>query len=177
MQISNSQSSASPPRRAAQRSPFIDLTPMVDLAFLLITFFMLTTSMRKSYTLEIDQPSISTEPQVVAACQIMQFILCDEYDIYYYEGMHAADMVKLNKDTTYLPLLPLIIDKIHRMKHECNAFRPPHDTLPVILIKSSPTAAYPLFIYTMEEVVSSGISTYALQDILPEEMHQIMKIP
>jgi len=38
-------------------SPSIDMTPMVDLAFLLVTFFMLAASFRSSEPVEVDVPS------------------------------------------------------------------------------------------------------------------------
>ena len=38
-------------------TPSIDMTPMVDLAFLLVTFFMLAASFRSSEPVEVDVPS------------------------------------------------------------------------------------------------------------------------
>jgi biopolymer transport protein ExbD len=42
--------------RAKKQSTHIDMTPMVDLAFLLLTFFMLTTTFGKPKTMEINMP-------------------------------------------------------------------------------------------------------------------------
>ena len=42
----------------------IDMTPMVDVAFLLLTFFMLTTSMNRPQTMEINLPPSETKVEV-----------------------------------------------------------------------------------------------------------------
>jgi biopolymer transport protein ExbD len=46
-----------PKIKMPKSSPSIDMTPMVDLAFLLVTFFMLAASFRSSEPVEVDTPS------------------------------------------------------------------------------------------------------------------------
>ena len=48
-------------RRGLPQSIIIDFTPMVDLGFLLVTFFMLTTKFRPSEPVTVDQPSSVSE--------------------------------------------------------------------------------------------------------------------
>ena len=43
--------------KISKSSPSIDMTPMVDLAFLLVTFFMLTASFRMAEPVIVDPPS------------------------------------------------------------------------------------------------------------------------
>ncbi|MCL6100134.1 MAG: biopolymer transporter ExbD [Bacteroidota bacterium] len=62
------------PKRMAIR---IDMTPLVDVAFLLLTFFMLTTVFRKPQTLEINLPP-DPKAQVKMAESNLLTIRCDE---------------------------------------------------------------------------------------------------
>ncbi len=61
----------------------LDMTPMVDVAFLLLTFFMLTTVMRKQQTMEINLPP-NNETKVDIAESNLMTVYVDENDKIYY---------------------------------------------------------------------------------------------
>ncbi len=78
----------------------VDFTPMVDLGFLLITFFMLTTSMNKPKTMEINMPVQEGEKTPVPASQTMSIILTEnDKVVYYFRDSKTGD-----------PLTPQITD-------------------------------------------------------------------
>src|SRR5437870_719231 len=77
--------------KGKKMSTRVDFTPMVDLGFLLITFFMLTTSMNKPQTMEINMPDKdekTVEDQtVIKASQAMTIILGENNRVFYYFGI------------------------------------------------------------------------------------------
>jgi len=86
-------------KRAKKLPTRIDFTPMVDLGFLLITFFMLATSLIKPQTMEIVMPSdkkVADEDKSVAkASQAVTLILGKDNIVYYYFGKsEGAKLIK-----------------------------------------------------------------------------------
>ncbi|MGJ1385286.1 ExbD/TolR family protein [Sphingobacterium spiritivorum] len=68
--------------------PKVDLTAMVDLAFLLITFFMLTTSLNTPNNLAVAMPDKGpiTEPVLINEDRTINLLLGDNNEITYYKG-------------------------------------------------------------------------------------------
>ncbi|PKV62541.1 ExbD/TolR family protein [Pontibacter ramchanderi] len=77
-------------KRAKRQSTKIDMTPLVDLAALLITFFMLTTTFNKPQTMEINMPKKVDNPEeqiALKASNAMTIILGENDKLYYYFGL------------------------------------------------------------------------------------------
>src|SRR5712671_1812440 len=73
--------------RAKKSSTHIDMTPMVDLAFLLLTFFMLTTTFSKPKTMEIVMPVKPDKPEVeLKINNAVTVLLGDKNRIFWYYG-------------------------------------------------------------------------------------------
>lgn len=82
------------------------MTAMSDVTVLLITFFMLCTSLSKPQTMEISMPSndkrITEEQQTkVKASQAITFLLASGNRLFYYEGEPAYEEPASLKETTY----------------------------------------------------------------------------
>lgn len=77
--------------RAKKSSTHIDMTPMVDLAFLLLTFFILTTTFSKPKTMDITMPvkdKVEDEDRTkVPASQTMSILLTENDRIIWYKGI------------------------------------------------------------------------------------------
>ena len=91
-------------RRAKKHGTHIDMTPMVDLMCLLITFFMLTTAFSKAKVMVITMPEKDNKDQPkdqpqISAIRTLNIILSEGNKVYYYIGM--ADPKK--------PPLPMLV--------------------------------------------------------------------
>jgi len=98
--------------RAKKSSTHIDMTPMVDLAFLLLTFFMLTTTFSKPKTMELNMPDKEGEKKEVN--NALTVLLTEKDKIYYYSGAFKPD-------STVLQLTSFDMDKgIHQILLDLN---------------------------------------------------------
>lgn len=86
---------------AKKQSTRIDMTPMVDLAFLLLTFFMLTTTFNKPKVMEINMPvpqDANTPPTKVEDDVTTTILIGKDNKLFYYEGVFdPADITKIKK--------------------------------------------------------------------------------
>ncbi len=147
----------------------IDLTPMVDLGFLLVTFFMLTTTFSKPQTMEINMPvkpkqNLTEEEQnAVKASKALTLILEGENKIYWYQGI--PDEKNIPEMTNFSA------DGVRKLLVEKNS------TIPdlVVLIKPTDQANYKNVVDILDEMNISNIKRYALVDVAPLDIELIKK--
>ncbi len=72
----------------------IDMTPLVDIAFLLLTFFMLTTSMSRPQTMEINLPPDDKVKVEIAESNLMTILVEKSGDIYWSVGIEKPQKVE-----------------------------------------------------------------------------------
>ncbi len=81
--ITNSKRSS---KRFIKKNIRVDLTPMVDLGFLLITFFIITTTLQEQKQMKLLLPKDSTDSTLTGQATTLTFILKGNDSIGYYEG-------------------------------------------------------------------------------------------
>lgn len=178
---SSASRSAHTPRRGAPRriSTRVDLTPMVDLGFLLITFFMLTTVLSKPQVMPVVMPDKTPieDPPAITDRQVLTLILGAQDKVYWYEGITDARLDSTSYDATGLRQVILKKKKaVQELMGEGKRPVPgtPGQTKPVsklaILIKATPEARYKNVVDVFDEMKICGIDHYVMLDISPQEM-------
>ncbi|MBL7772563.1 MAG: biopolymer transporter ExbD [Chitinophagaceae bacterium] len=164
----------------------IDLTPMVDLGFLLITFFIFTTTMSKPKSMEINMPVDKDDLQdkeknKVKDYTAMTVLLSRDHRVYYYTGLADDPMNPPDVQVTYFQNRNGIRDAIMNLKkkvdEEKNNGQPGHNPTdtPVILIKPDSTSKFDDMVNILDEMAINGINTYALVDITDVDREFIRK--
>ena len=154
------------------QTPRIDLTPMVDLGFLLITFFMFTTTLANPKLMEIKMPSNekTNAPTVFISECTITLIPTKEHKVIYYSG-ELNDASQLKEVTS-----PKIIDILLKKKREVSvlplSFSKDAHKLHV-LIKPFNNCKYDDVVQMLDDMTIVDVQTYALTDISSEEEKMI----
>ena len=136
-------------KKAVKKSTRVDLTPMVDLGFLLITFFVFTTTMSQATAMNMNEPKDSKDDQVkVKESGAMTILLGRSDQVYYYFGQ--LDPLKISeqfKSTTFKAIREIIVNK--------KKSTPEGDLMYVI--KSDDKSTFKNAINILDEMTISGV--------------------
>lgn len=190
------------PRKKGKQKKFsvrVDFTPMVDMNMLLITFFMLCTSLIKPQTMEISMPRkdvLSEEEQnKVKASTAVTLLLGKDNRVFYYFGEPNFEDPDLLKATDFSPsglrtiLLGRNKEVVKKMKElklkkvnleiSSEEFEKQASELkkdknsPVVLIKATDFADYSNLVDALDEMQICNIGRYAIVDITPGDLQLI----
>jgi biopolymer transport protein ExbD len=166
--------------RSKKSNPGVDLTAMVDLAFLLITFFMLTTTLSKPQSMPLAMPDKTPEQQKpdntkIPEERMMTVLIGKDNRIMWYMGKFETPTVppteaSFGKDGIRKDLLA----NVKRGKAIAAQEGKPDQGL-VVNIKASDKAIYRNLIDMLDEMAITDPQLYAIGDITPGEIDLLTK--
>ena len=100
-------------KKPKKQSTRVDLTPMVDLGFLLITFFVFTTTMSQATAMNMNEPKDDPTNQLkVKNSGAMTLLLGKNDQVYYYMGEHSPTEASTQfKSSNFKDIRQVILDK------------------------------------------------------------------
>lgn len=171
----------------------VDFTPMVDMNMLLITFFMLCTSLAKPQTMEINMPAnddkmTDDQKSKVKESLAVTLLLDADNKLYYYEGQpESSEDISALKKTDYSPeglrryLMQknmAVVNKVKELKvkkthleitqeqydKDVKELRNGKNT-PNVIIKATDDATYKNLIDVLDEMQICNIGIYVIDKI------------
>jgi biopolymer transport protein ExbD len=178
-------------KKAKKLSTRVDMTPMVDLGFLLITFFIFTSTMSTPTTMALNMPKDEKDPEKqneAKASGALTLMLGKNDQVYYYEGELAPDASNF-KSTNFKGIREIVLNKkkavvaAHQHNTQCDEIRSRNNGDPnsckdrdfVVVIKPNEEATYKNTVDALDEMTINGVKRYALVDIDPTEVQLIQK--
>lgn len=164
-------------KKGKKLSTRVDLTPMVDLGFLLITFFMYTTTLAKPKTMEINMPykdeNMQKDKTKVKSSAAMTILLSKNHRVYYYEGIGDDPTHPPELKVTYFKgkdgIRDAIIDKIKKVNDlKAQGVLTATDNA-TFLIKPDDNSTYEDMVGILDEMNINDAKIYAIVDITQQD--------
>jgi biopolymer transport protein ExbD len=135
----------------------IDMTPMVDVAFLLLTFFMLTTYFSKPQTMELNLPPDEKQQVEVAESNLMTLRVASDGVIFWNIGTDPAHRVEMKE--------------LRKFLEDKNKENPKLITL----LKVDRDGKYSMMIKLMDEIAIAKVTRFSLAPMNEFDKRQIQK--
>lgn len=167
--------------RSKKSNPGVDLTAMVDLAFLLITFFILTTTLSKPQSMDLALPDKDikgpdSDPPPIPAWRTMTVVLGNNDKLVYYYGQTSKPLEGTPKVESYggKGIRKVILDKQQTVKARVAQLggNIEKDGLN-ILIKATKSSNYKNLVDILDEMAITKTKVYAIVDTTPEDLKML----
>jgi biopolymer transport protein ExbD len=136
----------------------IDMTPLVDVAFLLLTFFMFTTSMSRPQTLEINLPPDSQVKVEVAESNLLTLRVNDKGDIFWNFGIESPKRVERKDLRSFLKEKAAANPKL------------------TVLLKVDRSGKYNMMVDVIDELGIASANRFSLAPLLDADKALIAKV-
>ena len=171
-------------KKAKRMSTRIDMTPLVDLGFLLITFFIFTTTMSTPSTMDLFMPKDTEKEEDLNKAKesgALTIMMGKDNHVYYYEGKLLPDGSNF-VSSNFKAIRDVIIKKkkdvraIHQHDDQCPELqqkaKSPNGCLErdlVVVIKPNEEATYKNTLDMLDEMTINQVKRFALVDIAQAE--------
>ena len=167
--------------RSKKSNPGVDLTAMVDLAFLLITFFILTTTLSKPQSMDLALPDNTktddANPPETPAWRTLTVVLGKNDKLVYYIGM--TDAPYMEDGLNGKPKLDNYGGKgirkalLAHNKYVMERVDNPKTQGMMVLIKASKSANYKNLVDILDEMAIVKPFSYSIVDITPGDLKML----
>lgn len=148
-------------KRFNKKSTRVDLTPMVDLGFLLISFFVFTTTLSTQTAMKVNMPYDKTiERDDICESCVLTVLLDKNNSIKYYEG--ALENNPVVKQTGYSPeeIRTVLMNKKNKVKN----VRGKEEAF-ILIIKPSASSTFKNFVDISDEATICNIKRYYIDEV------------
>ncbi|MBL7826811.1 MAG: biopolymer transporter ExbD [Saprospiraceae bacterium] len=164
-------------------SPTIDFTPMVDLGFLLITFFMLSTTLAKPTLMAVVMPDAKGAPEPTKASKALTLLLGANDRVFWYEGLETDHLDSTTFDDA--GLRQVILNKMDQLQSTfgLQAYNDPKSGTEKqgsylnVLIKPLPNSTYKNLVDALDEMNICRVRYYCILDPTQTETNLITPKP
>ncbi len=135
----------------------IDMTPMVDLAFLLLTFFVMTSTLMNPKAIEMNMPATDvTEPRPpIDHKKVLNLVLGKDNAVYWYVGMPGSEPAQTG--FAHAGVRKLLLEKNREISKM------------YVLVKPSDESRYQNTVDVLDELAIAGITRYSLVALAAED--------
>lgn len=167
--------------RSKKSNAKVDLTAMVDLAFLLITFFMLTTSLSKPQSMDLGMPDKNKDEKKeeeikVADDRTMTILVGGDNKLMAYTGQFDTPLIA-PKEYAYGKngIRKFILKEEERLRATYGDPKSNKNGGIIVIIKPSKKSKYKNIVDILDEMAITKVPTYAIVDIEPKELALLEK--
>ena len=159
-------------KKINKKNTRVDLTPMVDLGFLLLTFFVFTSVLSTPTAMHLITPNDKNDTIKYPVCEtcVLTVMLDKENKIFYYEGMPENNPAIAVTDFTTAGIRKILLQKLDAVKFAKGSA----DEM-VLIIKPGEGSSFKNFVDMADEVTINNIKHYFIDEMNEADKKMLAK--